>query len=104
MSFTGIKTKFFRAGTANYDDVAIKIAHELGYKIIGFNVNGDYGATAKKNVIYKNVINAKPGSIILAHMNHPEKETYEGFKNALIYLQKRGFEFVKLEEVINPLR
>jgi peptidoglycan/xylan/chitin deacetylase (PgdA/CDA1 family) len=101
---TGIKTKFFRAGTANYDNIAIKIANDLGFQIIGFNINGDYGATAKKEVIYKNVVSAKPGSIILAHMNHPEKETYEGFKKALIYLQKKGFKFVKLEEVIKPLR
>ncbi len=102
-NLTGIKTKFFRAGTANYDNVAIKIAHSLGYKIIGFNVNGDYGATAKKEIIYKNVISAKPGSIILAHMNHPEKETYEGFGKALIFLKEKGFEFVKLEEVIKPI-
>ncbi len=97
---TGIKTKFFRAGTANYDDVAIKILNDLGYKVIGFSVNGDFGATASKNKIYNQVINAKPGDIILCHMNHPEKETFEGLKKAIPVLLKQGFKFVKLEEVL----
>jgi peptidoglycan/xylan/chitin deacetylase (PgdA/CDA1 family) len=98
---TGVKTKFFRSGTAHYDTEGIKIAHKLGYKIIGFTINGDYGATAKKNEIVKNIMaNIKPGSIIISHMNHPEGETFEGLKPAIILLKKRGYKFVKLEEVI----
>ncbi len=96
----GIKTKYFRSGTAHYDTEAINIANRLGYKVIGFTVNGDFGATADAKTIYKQVIGAKPGSIILAHMNHPEKNTFEGFKPALLYLKKKGFHFVKLEEVL----
>ena len=97
---TGIKTKYFRSGTAHYDTEAIKIANRLGYKVIGFTVNGDFGATADVKTIYKQVTNAKPGSIILAHMNHPEKNTFEGFKPALLYLKRKGFQFVKLEDVL----
>ncbi len=97
---TGIKTKYFRAGTAHYDTEAIKIANNLGYKVIGFTVNGDFGATASVKKIYSQVIHAKPGSIILAHMNHPEKNTFEGFKPALLYLKKKGYKFVNLEEVL----
>jgi peptidoglycan/xylan/chitin deacetylase (PgdA/CDA1 family) len=44
--------------------------------------------------------NIKPGSIIICHMNHPEGETFEGLKPAIILLKKRGYKFVKLEEVI----
>ena len=97
---TKIKTKFFRAGTAHYDSEAINIVKKLGYKIIGFNVNADFGATASIQTIYKQLINAKPGSIVIAHMNHPERNTFEGFKAAIIELKKRGFKFVKLEEII----
>ncbi len=98
---TGIKTKFFRSGTAHYDIEGIRIAHKLGYKIIGFTVNADYGATASIKTIYNQVIHAKPGSIIIAHMNHPEKNTYEGIHKAILKLKKEGYKFVKLDEVIN---
>jgi len=97
---TKIRTKFFRAGTAHYDTEAIKIVKNLGYKIIGFNVNADFGATASVQTIYRQLIHAKPGSIVIAHMNHPEKNTFEGFKKAIPVLIKKGFKFVKLEEVI----
>lgn len=99
-AITGIKTKFFRAGTAHYDTEAIEIIKKFGYKIIGFNVNADFGATADTNTIFKQVTNAKPGSIIIAHMNHPEGKTFEGFRKAILVLKKRGYKFVKLEEVI----
>ncbi len=97
---TSLPTKFFRAGTANYDNVAIEIAKALGYKIAGFSVNGDFGATAKKELIYKQITTAPPGSIILCHMNHPEKETFEGVKDAVLYLKGLGFSFVKLQDVV----
>lgn len=97
---TGIKTKFFRAGTAHYDTEAIKIVKNLGYKVIGFNINADFGATASVSTIVKELLKAKPGSIVIAHMNHPEGFTYEGFKKGIPILLKRGFHFVKLEEVI----
>lgn len=97
---TGIKTKFFRAGTAHYDTEAIEIVKNLGYKIIGFNINADFGATAPLSTIVKQLLKAKPGSIVIAHMNHPEGFTYEGFKKAIPILRKKGYSFVKLEEVI----
>ena len=97
---TGIKTKFFRSATAHYDTEAIKIVKKLGYKIIGFSVNADFGATAKIKTVFKQLTHAKPGSIVIAHMNHPEGFTYEGFKKAIPVLIKKGYKFVKLEEVL----
>ena len=100
-NITGRKTKFFRSGTAHYDTEAVKIAHKLGYKLIGFTVNADFGATASIKVIYNQLLKAKPGDIVIAHMNHPEKNTFEGFKKALPVLINKGYKFVKLDEVLN---
>jgi hypothetical protein len=38
---------------------------------------------------------AEPGSIILAHMNHPESDTAEGIMAAVPELRNKGFRFVK---------
>jgi len=39
---------------------------------------------------------AKPGSIIIYRMNHPEKDTAEGIMAVVPLLKQRGFHFVKL--------
>ena len=93
---TGRKPLFFRSGTAYYDDVALKISREMGVKIAGYNVLGDAGATYTAEQVKKACLNATPGSIILLHMNHPEKHTAEGIIKAVPELRRQGFSFVKL--------
>lgn len=95
---TGKKPKYFRSGTAYYDEVAIKIAEELGYKIAGFSINGDGGATFSKDEVINEVSKAKAGDIIISHFNQPNGNTYEGLKEALIILREKGYKFVKLGE------
>ena len=95
---TGRKSRYFRSGTANYDDVALKIIGDLGYQAVGFSVNGDYGATASAGEIKKRLLNAPPGSIVIFHMNRPGRGTLEGLKEALPELRKKGMKFVKLSD------
>lgn len=97
-ALTGKKPKFYRAGTAYYDEVAIRVVEALGYQAVNFNVLGDAGATYKRDQVHKAVLQATPGSIIICHMNHPEGETFEGLQTALIELRNQGFRFVKLEQ------
>jgi peptidoglycan/xylan/chitin deacetylase (PgdA/CDA1 family) len=96
-SLTGKKTKFFRAGTAYCDEVAVQIVKDLGEDVVSFSVLGDAGATYTKEQIKKAFLTASPGSIIICHMNHPEKETAAGLKLAIPVLKKQGFRFVKLK-------
>jgi peptidoglycan/xylan/chitin deacetylase (PgdA/CDA1 family) len=46
------------------------------------------------------LLSAKPGSIVIMHMNQPKGETFEGLKDAIPILQKQGYKFVKLEDYI----
>jgi peptidoglycan/xylan/chitin deacetylase (PgdA/CDA1 family) len=93
---TGRKPKFYRAGTVYTDEVCPQVAGELGYQVVSFNVLGDAGATYPADKIRSVLLNAKPGSIALLHMNHPEKETAEGIMAAIPELRKEGWRFVKL--------
>lgn len=95
---------FFRSGTAFYDEESIKIAKSLGVKIVGFTIAADAGATLSQTQILDNLKNAKPGAIILGHINHPESACALGFITGIKYLKKQGFEFVKLSEVRAPLQ
>jgi peptidoglycan/xylan/chitin deacetylase (PgdA/CDA1 family) len=95
---TGRKPKYYRSGTAYYDEIGVKIAGRLGYKVAGFSILGDRGATYSKERVREALLSVTPGSIVICHMNHPEKETAEGLIAAIPELKRRGFGFVKLED------
>ena len=94
---TGKHPRYFRSGTAYYDEVAISIAKDLGYEIGGFDVLGDGGATFSKEKIIKQVNKVKNGSILIYHFNKPKSDTFAGIKEVVPLLQKKGFSFKKLE-------
>lgn len=98
VELTGRKPKFFRSGTAYYDEIAVSIVEEIGEKAVNFNVIGDAGATFSKEQVKNACMSAAPGSIIIMHMNHPLKDTAEGMMLAVPILKANGFEFVKLED------
>jgi peptidoglycan/xylan/chitin deacetylase (PgdA/CDA1 family) len=96
LALTGRAPTFFRPGTAYYDDVAVEIVHELGEQPLGFSVNGDRGATAPPAAVRSAVLGAAPGSIVIAHMNHPGSGTAAGIADAITALRSTGWEFVSL--------
>jgi peptidoglycan/xylan/chitin deacetylase (PgdA/CDA1 family) len=93
---TGRRPRFFRSGTAYYDEVAVKAINWLGYQVAGFDIAADAGATLSRNGVVKRFLQARPGSIILAHVNHPEKPSGEGVVQGIRSLRQRNFYFVKL--------
>lgn len=98
LEFTGYKPKYFRSGTAYYDEIAVKIANDLDYQVINFSVLGDAGATYSKEQIIRACRSAGPGSIIIFHMNRPERGIAAGIIEGISQLQKRGYRFVKLSD------
>lgn len=101
-SLTGKKPRFFRSGTAYYDEVAVNIVRDLGYTIAGYSVLGDAGGTFNREQVREAVLSARTGDIILCHMNRPEGDTAEGLEDAIPVLIEKGYEFVLLSEY--PLR
>lgn len=96
---TGKKPKFYRSGTAYYDDVAVRVAAELGEQVAGFSILGDAGATFSREQVRKALLSAKGGEIVILHMNRPESGTAAGVMDALPELKKRGYRFVRLSDV-----
>ena len=95
---TGRKPLYFRSGTAFYDEIAVKIVNDLGEKPVNFTIAGDAGATYSAEQIQIAAQRARNGSILLYHMNHPEKSTAEGIVKTIPMLREKGFRFVKLED------
>ncbi len=96
---TGVAPHWYRGATGEYDEQSIKEIDKLGYKIAGFSVNADNGATLKKRTIEKRLMRVKAGDVIIAHMNKPASDSAEGLASGLAYLLKAGFVFVRLDQV-----
>lgn len=95
----GIAPHWYRGATAEYDPQAIEEIDKLGYKVAGFSVNADVGATLSKLAIEERLKHVKDGDVIIAHMNKPSSESAEGLSVALLHLLKQGFVFVRLDQV-----
>ncbi|WP_109522621.1 MULTISPECIES: polysaccharide deacetylase family protein [Nocardia] len=93
---TGTPPRFFRAGTAHYDEIAVAIIEDLGETPIGFTLNADHGATATATQVASAMRTATPGTISLAHLHRPRSGTAAGMIDALPALRALGFTFIHL--------
>ncbi|WP_328318956.1 polysaccharide deacetylase family protein [Streptomyces sp. NBC_00388] len=94
----GRPPRWFRSGTAYYDDVASRIVSALGERPVSFTVNGDGGATFTPGQVHTTVTAARPGSIVIGHMNQPRGGTAEGIATAVPRLLATGHRFVRLSD------
>ncbi|MEW1808427.1 polysaccharide deacetylase family protein [Pseudarthrobacter sp. NPDC080039] len=93
---TGTRPRFFRSGTAYFDDVAVQIVNALQITPVAFSVNADGGATYPAATVAREAAKARPGDIIICHGNHPRGGTAQGMAQALDTLAARGTPFLHL--------
>jgi peptidoglycan/xylan/chitin deacetylase (PgdA/CDA1 family) len=98
-NLTGKRPRLYRSGTNYYDEVAVVVARDLGMMVTGWSILGDEGATLSSEKVAERVFGAKPGQIILCHMNQPESGTAEGLAEAVPCLLDKGYQFVTLDDV-----
>jgi peptidoglycan/xylan/chitin deacetylase (PgdA/CDA1 family) len=102
---TGHAPHWYRGATAEYDPQALQVIVAMGYKVAGFSVNADAGATLNRETIVARLNAVRSGDIIIAHMNKPASETADGLSSGLKSLLVRGFHFVTLSEMdVRPAR
>ncbi len=95
----GVPPHWYRGATAEYDSQAVQEIEKLGYGIAGFSVNADAGATLGRLAIEERLRHVKAGDVIIAHMNKPASDSAEGLSAGLVQLLRRGFVFVRLDQV-----
>lgn len=96
-AITGERPRWYRSGTAFYDDVALRIIHELGLAVAGYTLSADAGTTLGAKEIARRLLSAQDGSIILCHLNHPESGTADGLARAIPAMLENGVIFAPLE-------
>jgi peptidoglycan/xylan/chitin deacetylase (PgdA/CDA1 family) len=99
-SLTHYDPKFFRSSTTFIDEACVRMASELGIRVVSYKVlAGDAVPDAPASVIEGDVLgNIKPGAIVLMHLNHPEWNTFEAIKQIVPKLRQQGYIFVRLKD------
>jgi peptidoglycan/xylan/chitin deacetylase (PgdA/CDA1 family) len=95
---TGRRPLFFRAAGAHYDEHALMHVSKLHHRAVGFTSVVDRGTRASAQETKATLLAAASGSIVLAHVNRPEREAGAGVAAALVELVKRRICFVHLSE------
>lgn len=96
---TGVPPHWYRGATGEYDQAAADEIRRMGYKIAGFSVNADAGATLSREEVRRRLKNVKGGDVIIAHMNKPASGTAAGMSDGLLELLRRGLVLVRLDQV-----
>ena len=104
-SATGTAPRWYRGATGEYDPEALKEIEKMGYKVAGFSINADSGATLSQKQVVARLKKVRSGDIIIAHLNKPQSETAKGMAQGLQLLLDRGFHFVRLDHsAVRPLQ
>lgn len=89
--------KWFRGAGAEYDASAEAQIHQLGYRLAGFSLNGDGGASLSEAGTRARFDMARDGAVILAHLNQPHRPAGAGVAAGIDDLLARGYHFVRLD-------
>ena len=91
--------RWFRGATAKYSLSSIGQIRAMGYRIAGYSLNGDSGASLPAKAVEKNYLGAKDGDVVISHINQPTHSSGAGVVSGILALKARGVSFVRLEDI-----
>jgi len=99
-AITGVQPTLIRPPYGDYDNMVIETANEVGMQVIQWSVDSlDWQSNATADSIYNRVVSkVQNGSIILCH--NDAEHTPEALPRILEHLQKDGYEFVFISDLI----
>jgi peptidoglycan-N-acetylglucosamine deacetylase len=96
----GKKTKYFRFPGGNYDGKTLEQVEGMNYRVVHWTFpSGDADKKVTPERLTKWVVDkAKPGDILIFHMNGRGYSTGDALPDIVSALRKKGIKFVKLED------
>jgi peptidoglycan/xylan/chitin deacetylase (PgdA/CDA1 family) len=99
MAASGIgKPTWYRDATALYSADALRHIRGMGYRIAGFSLNADYGASLPAGEVHERMLSARDGDVIIGHVNQPKRSSGAGIASGIAALKAKGFSFVRLQD------
>lgn len=99
LAATGRHAGWYRDATALYSADALAQIRQMGYRVAGFSLNGDAGASLLAPVVAQRIGAAKDGDVIISHITQPSHSAGAGVVEGILALKAKGFRFVRLDEV-----
>ena len=96
---SGRQPVWYRGAAALYSEDAMTLINGMGYRIAGFSLNADLGASLSEKGAAKRFETAIDGDVIIAHINQPTRPAGAGIAEGIVALKSKGFHFVRLEDV-----
>jgi len=99
---TGRRPVLFRAPYGELDPRVVKVASSLGLTTVEYDLpSGDPDPRVSTRRLVDWVVGAaRPGSIVVMHLNHPRFHTAEALPEIVAGLRARGFELVTVGELL----
>jgi peptidoglycan/xylan/chitin deacetylase (PgdA/CDA1 family) len=99
---TGRRPTLFRAPYGELDSRVVKIAASLGLTTVEYDLpSGDPDPRISSRRLVDFVVgSARPGAIVVLHMNHPRFRTAEALPGIVAGLRARGFELVTVSDLL----
>lgn len=101
--YVGIDNRLFRFPGGCYSEADVKLVNQANDTVVHWDVKGSDGFNNNKDQVVKNVVdNVQNGSIIILHMNGAptSPKTAEALPEIISKLKAKGFEFVKVNELL----
>lgn len=89
---------WYRDATALYSEDALGLIRQMGFRIAGFSLNADFGASLPADKVTERVLTAKDGDVIIGHINQPKRSSGAGLVTGILALKSKGFTFVRLSD------
>lgn len=97
----GSSPRWYRDAGARYSTDALVLIAALGYRVAGYSLNADVGASLPAATVARRIGAAKSGDVIIAHVNQPGRPSGEGVVAGLLKLQTAGWHFVRLDDAFS---
>ncbi|WP_439273382.1 polysaccharide deacetylase family protein [Pseudochrobactrum sp. HB0163] len=95
----GRKPQWYRDATARYSTDAVRQIEAMGYRIAGYSLNGDRGASLPAATVARRIAQARDGDVIISHINQPKRASGAGVAEGILALKKRGVQFRHLRDM-----
>lgn len=91
--------RWYRGATARYSGDAMTAIKKLNFRIAGYSLNADGGASLPAGEVVRRLATARSGDVIIGHINQPNRPAGAGMVEGLKDLQASGARFVRLDDV-----
>lgn len=96
---TGKRPTWYRGAAGIYSPAAIPAIEAMGFKIAGYSLNSDEGASLPARTVAARIGAAQHGDVIEGHINQPKRESGAGIAAGLKALHEAGTSFIRLDQL-----